>query len=174
MSFYVSTPGGYPTGPVSCDEDEGCVPLLANSAAPPVIVFASLLGACCLLIIAAFAAHALALKKLSWSQDGTVLGEADGAPRTPPRQPNIDRDEGLERTLLVGRARGTQGGTPQGKRPQTERPHRDSIVELDGTVHGNLRRFEGFRGSLAGSCGMASVVRTNAIFSLNFLLKMLI
>jgi hypothetical protein len=154
MSFYLPPPGGYPDGPEACEEADGCSPLVGGFGELPAATFFGLLAACALLIVVAVCAHKLKLGGGGGGGGSMLVEASDGGsapPLTPPRQ---SRDEGLERALLVGQTGGTQGATPHKPPSEPERPHRDSVAELDGAQGGRLRRFEGFRTSLLGSSGL--------------------
>jgi hypothetical protein len=151
MSFYVPPPGGYPDGPLACAENPGCTPFIRGIQDPPPIAYFGLLAGCAVLIAVSVCANKARLA--GWlgttSEGGAMVIEPVDAPHSPPR----DRDEGLERALLVGQTGGTQGVTPRKPASHPERPHRDSVAQPGA---GSLQ-FEGFRTSLLGRGGYLAV-----------------
>jgi hypothetical protein len=185
MSLYIPPPGGYPTGPESCDERDDCTPIISLSfASPPVVAYIT----ACALCLTAAAAGVLRLgckaKQLGHEVSGVLTQPllAGGSGRG-----CEEEEDAVKRTLMVGR-RGsvtTGAASPPKRAAATVRPkggatppaaiatpHSDTVVEELGSDRAPiLRHFTGYRSVCTGSVAMAFVVGYSALlFSLYIVL----
>ena len=146
MWKYVPPPGGYPTGPVSCDEDHRCQPVLASVHAPPVVAYFTFCGVC--LLVTAAAAGLGWLRKRRQQQH--MLHKVHSEPGRDSAVPLLSDGvgtRGRERrgsTQRLPTSSSGSGGT------ELRWPHSAALV-----VDGSERYlFEGYRSDIFGTLGL--------------------